>query len=134
MLGYVYNNMSTKLELYSETCVSVDGAAAVETLCGELARAKEQPRMGNLTAQKAADELEAGQAAQCQCEERMDTMAHELKEATIRCEFLEKDNKAKATDLDKALQEAREARSEPRAAREEIQQAGEVVAGKPFLL
>ena len=47
-------------------------------------------------------------------------MALELKDATSRCEFLEKDNQTKATDLDKALEEAREARSECRAAREEI--------------
>ena len=64
----------------------------------------------------------------------MSTMARELKEATVRCEFLEKDNKAKTVDLDKALQEAREARSESRAAREEIRQAGEIAADKPFLL
>ena len=37
-------------------------------------------------------------------------------------------------ELDKALQAAREARSESRAAREEIRQDGEIVAGKPFLL
>ena len=90
--------------------------------------------MSNVAAKKAADELEAGQAAQCQCEERMATMARELKEATVRCEFLERDNKAKAEDLDKALREAKEARSESRAAREEIRQAGEIAAGKPFLL
>ena len=54
----------------------------------------------------------------------MSTMARELKEATVQCEFLERDNKAKADDLDKALQEAREARSESRAAREDIRQAG----------
>ena len=90
--------------------------------------------MSNEAAQKAADELEARQAAQRQCEERMDTMACELKEATVRCEFLEKDNKAKAVNLDKALQEAREARSESRAAWEEIRQVGEIAAGKPFLL
>ena len=64
----------------------------------------------------------------------MATMAHELEEATNRCEFLEKDNKAKAADLDKACQQAREARSESRAAREEIPQAREIAAGKPFLL
>ena len=45
-----------------------------------------------------------------------------------------RDNKTKAADLDKALQEAKEARSESRAAREEIQQAGEIAAGKPFSL
>ena len=61
-------------------------------------------------------------------------MALELKNATCRCQVIEKENKAKAADLDKALQEAKEAQSESRAAREEIQQAGEIVASKPFLL
>ena len=96
-------------------------AAAVETLRAELARAKEQARMSSASAEKAAAELKAEQAARRQCEERISTMALELKDATSRCEFLEKDNKTRATDLDKALQEAREARSESRAAQEEIQ-------------
>ena len=61
-------------------------------------------------------------------------MARELKDAASRCEFLEKENKAKTADLDKALREAKEARSESRAAREEIRQAWEIAAGKPFLL
>ena len=61
-------------------------------------------------------------------------MTPELENATSRYEFLEKESKALTTDLDKALQEAREARSESRAAREEIRQAGEIAAGKPFLL
>ena len=60
-----------------------------------------------MAAKKAADELEAGQAAQRQCEERISIMAHELEKTTVQCEFLERDNKAKAADLDKALQEAR---------------------------
>jgi hypothetical protein len=37
-------------------------------------------------------------------------------------------------ELNKAFQEAREARSESRAAREEIRQTSEIAAGKPFLL
>ena len=57
------NNMSTKLELYTETCAIADSAAAVETLRAELARAKEQPWMSNLAANKATDELKAEQAA-----------------------------------------------------------------------
>ena len=64
----------------------------------------------------------------------MSTMALELKNAASRCELLEKENEAKTAELDKALREAREARSESRAAREEIRQAGEIAAGKPFLL
>ena len=61
-------------------------------------------------------------------------MALELKNAASRCELLERENKAKTADLVKALREAKEARSESRAAREEIRQAGEIAAGKPFLL
>ena len=61
-------------------------------------------------------------------------MALELKYAASRCELLEKENEAKTAEIDKALREAREARSEPRAAHEEIRQAGEIAAGKLFLL
>ena len=95
--------------MYTEICITADSAAAVETLRAELARAKEQARMSNAAAEKAAAELKAEQAVRCQCEERIFTMALELKDATSRCEFLEKDNKTRAADHDKALQEAREA-------------------------
>ena len=114
--------------------MTADGAAAVEILRAELARAKEQARISNAAAEKASAELKAEQAARCQYEERISTMALELKDAASHYEFLEKDNKAKMADLDKALREAKEARSESRAAREEIRQAGEIAAGKPFLL
>ena len=130
----MYNNMSTKLELYSETCVSTDGASAVETLRAELARAKEQARMSNVAAQKAASELKAEQTARRQCEERLSSIERHLKDATGKCQALEEENKAEVAELEKALREAREARSESRAAREEIRQAGEIAAGKPFLL
>ena len=61
-------------------------------------------------------------------------MERELEDASGKCKSLKEDNKAKAAELNKALQKAREARSESRAAREEIRQAGEIAAGKPFLL
>ena len=114
--------------------MTVDGAAVVKILRAELARAKEQARISNAAAEMASAELKAEQAARRQYEERISTMALELKDAASRCEFLEKDNKARTADLDKALREAREARSESRAAREEIRQAGEIAAGKLFLL
>ena len=114
--------------------ISADGAAAVEILRAELARAKEQARISNAADEKASAELKAEQAARHQYEEKISSMTLKLKEAASRCGFLERDNKAKTADLDKALQEAREARSESRVAREEIQQAGEITAGKPFLL
>ena len=60
-------------------------------------------------------------------------MALKLENATGRCEFLEKENKALTAELDKALQEAREARSKSREACEEVRQAREIAAGKPFL-
>ena len=64
----------------------------------------------------------------------MANMSLELQEAASRYELLENENQVKTADLEKALQEAKETRSEIRAAREELRQAGEIAAGKPFLL
>ena len=87
--------------------MAADGAAAVEILRAELARAKEQARFSNVAAEKASDELKAKRAARHQDAGKIPAMALELKNATSRCEFLEKANEAKMADLDKALQEAR---------------------------
>ena len=114
--------------------LNIDSAAAVENLQAELARAKEQARESDAAAEKASADLKAKQAARRQDEEKISTIALELKNAASRCELLGKENEAKTAELDKALREARETRSESRAAREEIRQAGEIVAGKPFLL
>ena len=46
--------------------LNVDGAAAVENLRVELARAKEQARRSDAAAVKVAEELKAEQAAHCQ--------------------------------------------------------------------
>ena len=114
--------------------MAANGAAAVEILRAKLARAKEQAWFSNAAAEKASAELKAEQAARHQYEEKISSMALELKNAMSRCEFLEEENKAKAVELERALREVKEARSESRAAREEIRQAGEIAAGKPFLL
>ena len=66
--------------------------------------------MSNAAAEKVATELKVEQTSRRQCEERIYTMALELKDATSRCQVFEKDNKAKAADFDKALQEAKEVR------------------------
>ena len=58
----------------------------------------------------------------------------ELKDAISKRETLEEKTSAQATELAKALNEAKEARTESRAAREEIRQAEQIAAGKPFLL
>ena len=49
-------------------------------------------------------------------------MEQELKDTAGKCESLEEQNKAQAAELAKGLQEAKEARTESRAAREEIKQ------------
>ena len=65
-------------------CISItaESAAAVETLRVELDRANEQARMSNAAAKKVAVELKVEQTARRQCEERISTMALELKDAT----------------------------------------------------
>ena len=106
----------------------------METLRAELARAKEQARSSNVVALKAAEELRAEQAAHCESKERMAKMAVELKDAADRYHLLEAESQARATDLEKALVAAKEARSKIRAAKEELNQAADIVSGKPFLL
>ena len=114
--------------------MAVDGAAAVETLRAELARAKEQARRSDAAALKAVEELRAEQAAHCQSKEKIAKMTVELKDAADRYELLEKETQTKTADLEKATVAAKEARSKIRAAKEELRQAGNIMAGKPFLL
>ena len=64
----------------------------------------------------------------------MAEMAVKLKNATDRCELLEKQGRAEQEDLKKAATEAKDARSMMRATKEELRQAEDIAAGKPFLL
>ena len=57
-----------------------------------------------------------------------------LKDATDRYEVLERERRAEQEDLKKATAEAKDARSTMRAIKEELRQAGDITAGKPFLL
>ncbi|XBH74699.1 hypothetical protein VPH35_101598 [Triticum aestivum] len=109
-------------------------AGEVEALKSTLAQAKEQARMSQAAADKAATDLKAEQVTRRQYEEQVTEVEHEFKDATSKCETLEEKSKAQEADLTKAIQEAKEARTESRAAREEIKQAKQIAAGKPFLL
>ena len=64
--------------------MTADGAAAVETLRAELARAKEQARRSDAAALKAVEELRAEKAAHRQSEDKIAKMAIELKDAADR--------------------------------------------------
>ena len=64
--------------------MTADGAATVEALRAELARAKEQARSSNVVALKAAEELKAEKAAHCESQEKMAKMDVELKDTTDR--------------------------------------------------
>ena len=74
----------------------------MEALRSELIRAKEQVQLSDVAAKGASVELKAEQVARCQGEEKISTMTLALENATGRCEFLEKENKALAAELDKA--------------------------------
>nr|XP_020165653.1 tropomyosin-2-like [Aegilops tauschii subsp. strangulata] len=130
------SELKRKLELADEDLIRINmrfdeaqgSAAEVETLKGDLARAKEQARVSQAAADKAAADLKAEQVACRRYEERVTEVEQELKDATDKCEALEEKNKAQAADLTKALQGAKEARTESRAAREEIKQAEQIAA------
>ena len=82
--------------------MTADGVATVEALQTELAQAKEQARLGNAATVKVAEELQAEKAAHGESRDKMAKMAIELKAAADRCRVLEKENLAKASDLEKA--------------------------------
>ena len=113
--------------------LDADGDAAMEKLRAELARAKEQARKSNATALKATEELKAEQATHCQSKKEMDEMAVKLKNAADRCKLLEKEDRVAQKDLEKVTAEAKDTRSAMRAMKEELHQAGDITAGKPFL-
>ena len=83
----------------------------METLRAELAQAKEHARSSNAAALKAAEELKAEQAAHLRSEEKIAKTVVELRDTATRYELLEKENQAKAADLKKALDSAKETRS-----------------------
>ena len=106
----------------------------METIRAELARAKEQARRSDAAALKAVEELRAERAAHSQSKEKIAEKAVELKDAADHYKPLEKENQTKTADLEKATVAAKEARSKIREAKEELRQAGNITAGKPFLL
>ena len=72
--------------------MTADGATTVEALRAELARAKEQARLGNAADLKAAEELRAEKAVHGESRDKMAKMAIELKAAADCCRVLEKEN------------------------------------------
>ena len=114
--------------------MTADGAATVEALREELARAKEQARFGNAATLKAAEELKAEKAAHGESRDKVAKMAIELKVAADRCRVLEKENLAKASDLEKAAATRKDIHSAMREKKEELREAGYIAAGKPFML
>ena len=75
----------------------------METLRAELARAKEQVRNSDAATLRAVEELRAEQSAHRQSKESIAEMAIELKDAANCYQLLEKESRAKATDLEKAM-------------------------------
>ena len=106
----------------------------MESLRAELARVKEQASKSDAATRNALEELRAEQAAHCRSKEEMAEMAEKLKSTKDRCRLLEKEDQAKQTDLEKAVANAKDARSAMRAAKEELRQAEQIAAGKPFML
>ena len=101
---------------------------------GGTCRAKEQARISNAAALKAAEELRAEKAMHCESKEKMSKMAVKLKDIADRCQFLEEENRVKAADLEKATMATQDTRSAMRVKKEELRKAGDIAAGKPFLL
>ena len=91
-------------------------------------------RIGDAAALKAAEELKAEKAAHGESQDKMAKMAIELKATAYRCRVLEKENQVMASDLEKAAATKKDLRSAMRAKKEELREAGDIVAGKSFML
>ena len=70
--------------------MTADGAATVEALRAELARAKEQARFDNAATLKAAEELKAEKAVHGESQDNMAKMAIELKATATVAGFLKR--------------------------------------------
>lgn len=127
--------------MYGESFNSFDfmimiivGAAEVESLKSALAQAQKEEGANRAATDKAVKELEAEQTACRQHEARVAKVEQELKDAITKCQSLEKKTSDQASELAKALQDVKQARVESQSARQEIQQARQISAGKAFLL
>ena len=89
----------------------------VEALKSALAEAKEEARASKAAADKATADVEVEKVARRKYEARVTKVEQALQDAANKCESLEESNKFQAAELTKALQEAKEVRSESRAAR-----------------
>ena len=78
--------------------------------------------------------MQAEKAAHGESRDKMANMVIELKAAIDRCWVLEKENQAKASDLEKAAVTGKDLRSAMRAKKEELREAADIVAGKSFML
>ena len=64
----------------------------------------------------------------------MAEMAIKLNNVADRCKLLEKEDRVAQEDLEKVTTEANDARSAMRAMKEELRQARDITAGRPFML
>ena len=64
----------------------------------------------------------------------MAEIAVKLKDAADRCKLREKEDRVAQKDLEKVTVEAKDTRSAMRAMKEELRQAGDIAAGKPYML
>ena len=81
----------------------VGNTTEVEAVKNALAQAKEQARLSQAAADKAAADLEADKFTPRKYEERVKEVEQELQDAANKCDTLEEKNKAQADDLTKSL-------------------------------
>ena len=80
-------------------------------------------RFSNAASLKAAEELKTEKAAYGESRDKMAKMDIELRAAADHCRVLEKENLAKASDLEKAAATRKDIRSAMRAKKEELWEA-----------
>ena len=125
---------ANSLNLLIVMTILIVGTAEVESLNSALAKAKKEVEASMVAADKVAKALEEEQTTRRKHEARVGEVEKELKDAIARCESLEQKSSSQASELTKSLESVKEARVEAQGARQEIQEARQIAAGKAFIM
>ena len=106
----------------------------IEALRAELKKTQQEADQQKAAAEKASSELAEEKAARGKDQARVIEVEEDLKGLYVQRDTLQDDQKKKAAELEKLGLACKEAQTQARADREELQQVKQIAAGKPYLL
>ena len=106
----------------------------LEVLWSELQKARQEAEQQKAAAEQASEQLTKEKEAASKHAARVVEVEEDLKGLYVQCDTLQDGQKKKAAELEKLGLACKEAQTQARAAREELQQVKQIAASKPYLL